>query len=210
MKSPLCWDVQIAAVKRAGIQYIEARGLDHISVSDLTVAQALEMKKRLDEGGIKLSSLGSPLGKVDVTLDFVPHYNKFLHTLELAQIFECPYIRMFSFYYPKGHRPEEYRNLVMERWFRFVEAAKDLPVTLLHENELDIYGDNAARCLDILSTIRSPKLRAVFDPPTLCSAPRRYIRRPLTCWRTTSNTSISRMRSIRRIRWCPPGLEKAG
>lgn len=164
-------DVQIAAVKRAGIQYIEARGLDHISVSDLTVAQALEMKKRLDEGGIKLSSLGSPLGKVDVTLDFVPHYNKFLHTLELAQIFECPYIRMFSFYYPKGHRPEEYRNLVMERWFRFVEAAKDLPVTLLHENELDIYGDNAARCLDILSTIRSPKLRAVFDPANFVLCP---------------------------------------
>lgn len=145
--------------------------MDNISVSDLTLSQAKEMKKKLDDAGVRLSSLGSPLGKVDITLDFAPHYDKFRHTLELAELFECPYIRMFSFYYPKGHQPEEYRNLVMERWFRFVESAKDAPVTLLHENELNIYGDNAARCLDILSTIRSPKLRAVFDPANFVLCP---------------------------------------
>ena len=47
---------------------------------------------------------------------------------------------------------------------KMVETAKDYPVTLLHENEKDIYGDIARRCYDILSAINSPKLRATFDP----------------------------------------------
>ena len=37
-------------------------------------------------------------------------------------------------------------------------------VILLHENEKDIYGDIAVRCKDILDTVDSDNLRAVFDP----------------------------------------------
>jgi sugar phosphate isomerase/epimerase len=35
---------------------------------------------------------------------------------------------------------------------------------LLHENETDVYGDTPARCHDLLGTIASPHLRAVWDP----------------------------------------------
>lgn len=95
-------DVQIAAVKRAGIQYIEARGLDHISVSDLTVAQALEMKKRLVKEGIKLSSLGSPLGKVDVTLDFVPLITNSFTRWSWRRFLSAPISGCFLFTIPRG------------------------------------------------------------------------------------------------------------
>ena len=37
-------------------------------------------------------------------------------------------------------------------------------MTLVHENEKDIYGDTAERCLDILATVDSPALRMAFDP----------------------------------------------
>ena len=46
----------------------------------------------------------------------------------------------------------------------FVDTAKGSGLILLHENEKGIYGDNAARCLDVLESIGSEDLKAVFDP----------------------------------------------
>lgn len=37
-------------------------------------------------------------------------------------------------------------------------------IILLHENEKRIYGDTPKRCLDILESVDSPYLRAIFDP----------------------------------------------
>ena len=50
----------------------------------------------------------------------------------------------------------------MERLSKYVEAARGSGVTLCHENEKGIYGDNAARCLEIHKAI--PELKSVFDP----------------------------------------------
>ena len=50
----------------------------------------------------------------------------------------------------------------MDRLSRFLEEAEGCPVVLCHENEKGIYGDTAARCLDIHRQL--PALRAVFDP----------------------------------------------
>ncbi len=37
-------------------------------------------------------------------------------------------------------------------------------MTLLHENEREIYGDTGERCHDIVATVGSPALRMAFDP----------------------------------------------
>ena len=50
------------------------------------------------------------------------------------------------------------------RWNTFINVARDSELILLHENEKDIYGDTAERCLDILETMKCPYLKAVFDP----------------------------------------------
>ena len=41
--------------------------------------------------------------------------------------------------------------------------AEDSGVTLLHENEKEIYGDVPSRCVDILAGVGSPALRAAWD-----------------------------------------------
>jgi sugar phosphate isomerase/epimerase len=47
---------------------------------------------------------------------------------------------------------------------RLVQAAEGAGVTLVHENEKEIYGDIPSRCLEILTEIDSPILRAAWDP----------------------------------------------
>ena len=45
-----------------------------------------------------------------------------------------------------------------------VQWAEKEGITLLHENEKGIYGDEPERCLDLLLSCSSPNLRATFDP----------------------------------------------
>lgn len=162
---------QLAGLRSLGMNYIELRGLDGTNISDLTNEQAREYKKMLDDAGVQVSALGSPIGKINIVEDFEPHYEKYLHTLELCEIFGTNYLRMFSFYYPKEDGPSAYRSAVMDRIARFVEGAESYPVTLLLENELNLYGDTAPRVLDVLQTINSPRLRHTFDPANYILAP---------------------------------------
>lgn len=43
-------------------------------------------------------------------------------------------------------------------------AGREQAVTLVHENEKDIYGDIPRRCLDIVESVGSPALRLAWDP----------------------------------------------
>lgn len=156
-------DEQIRVLQQAGIQYVEYRSGDGKNISDHSIKEAQAAAGRLHDAGLALSALGSPIGKVDITAPFKPHFDLFCHTLDLAEAMQAPYIRIFSFFMPQGGNPSEYRNQVMDRMSAFTEAAKGRPVTLLHENEKEIYGDVPERCLDILKTVNSPKLRATYD-----------------------------------------------
>lgn len=155
------FSVQMEVLKKYGISHIEARGINGKNIADYTPAEAKELKKQLDDNGFALSALGSPIGKIKITDPFAPELDRFRRVLELAEVFETKYIRMFSFY---TDAPEGCRDDVMERWSQYLEAARGLPVILLHENEKGIYGDNAERCLDLLQTMNSPQMRATFDP----------------------------------------------
>lgn len=156
-------DAQLDAVTEFGLSHIELRAADGVNVSDLKGEKLREVARKLAQRGVRVSSLGSPIGKIGITEDFAPHLDKFKHTLEVAQRLEAPYIRLFSFYIPKGESPEQYRDRVFERMLRLCEAAKGCEAILLHENEKEIYGDNAARCGELMQEFSSDRFRAVFD-----------------------------------------------
>jgi len=155
---------QMDVLDTHGIKYIEMRGVNGKNITELTIEEAKDIKKQLDERGFKVSALGSPIGKIKITDSFDSHLDLFRHTLELAEILDTKYIRMFSFFMPKGEKAEVYRDEVMKRWKLFIEAAEGKGVILLHENEKDIYGDTPERCKDLLDTMNCPYLRATFDP----------------------------------------------
>jgi sugar phosphate isomerase/epimerase len=155
---------QMDVLEKYGVKYIEMREVNGKNLVDHTLEEVLELKKEMDQRGFKLSAIGSPIGKILITDDFEPHLEKFKHTIEIAKLLETKYIRMFSFYIPKGKSPDDYRAEVIRRWTEFVKVAEGADVVLLHENEKEIYGDTAQRCLDLLETMRCSYVKAVFDP----------------------------------------------
>ena len=154
--------VKYLAGERVG--YIEPRFINKKNIMDLTKDELNEAKKMIQDHGLKVSAIGSPIGKVKLDEPFQPHLDKFKHAVELAMFFETPYIRMFSYYAPEGQNIDDYRDQVMERMAAKVEVLNDVDVTMVHENEANIYGHTAEQCVEIVKTIDSPKLRLVYDP----------------------------------------------
>ncbi len=157
-------DIQLKVMNELEISHIEVRGIDGVNVSKYTPDQMKEIKKKFDAANIKVSSIGSPIGKIKITDPMDDHINEFKNIIEIAKIMDTKYIRLFSFFMPKEEDPTIYRDEVLKRMQMFVDTAKGSGLILLHENEKGIYGDNAARCLDVLESIGSENLKAVFDP----------------------------------------------
>lgn len=157
------FDRQLAAVREFGLSHIELRGADGVNVSDFTPEKVREVREKLRNAGISVSSIGSPIGKISIEDDFPAHMEKLKRTLEIQKELNAPYLRMFSFYLPKGSDPEQYKNQVLEQVGAMTEEAVKWESVLLHENEKGIYGDTAPRCLTLMQQLSSPHFRAVFD-----------------------------------------------
>lgn len=156
-------DKQIALLQELGIGWIEFRSGDGKGVADYTEKEAEMLMSRLSANGIRISAVGSPIGKIDITQDFEPHFETYRHIVELAGILDTSFIRMFSFFMPEGEEPDKFRDEVMRRMDLMVEYAAGRNVVLLHENEEGIYGDSADRCLDLMKLFYGDHFRCTFD-----------------------------------------------
>lgn len=148
---------QIKAMQRNGITLTELRSVDGKNVKDLSIVEAAEIKAKLDDAGIAVWSVGSPLGKVDISVDIEDYLQTVAHVCELAQTLGCKRIRMFSFFEAYDH-PEK----VYEYLRRMVAVAEGYGVTLCHENEKDIFGDTLERVQQIKQNVFG--LAHVYDP----------------------------------------------
>lgn len=156
-------DSQIAAMKRNNLQGLEIRAVDGENVSAISIAKAKEVHQKMEDAGLQVWSIGSPIGKIDIEKDdFKKHLDVLKHTIDVAHELHSENIRMFSFYLPKEKEPGIFKNEVMDRLHQMAEVTKGSGVTLCHENEKGIYGDNAARCKEVLDEV--PELAGVFDP----------------------------------------------
>ena len=98
-------DVQMDVLDSLDIHYIEMRGVDGRNLCDYSLEEARTVKKRLCERKFALSAVGSPIGKIKISDPFEPHFEKFCHACDLAEFFETPRIRIFSFYIPTEEDP---------------------------------------------------------------------------------------------------------
>jgi sugar phosphate isomerase/epimerase len=147
-----------------GLRYVEVRSAWGTNILDLDDSQLATVRETLDGYGLKVSSIGSPIGKIAIDDEFPPHLERMQHAVEVAETLEAPYIRVFSFFIPEGTDPDSRRDEVLTRMSALAEAAADSDVILAHENEKEIYGDIPRRCLDIVTSVSSPKLQLAWDP----------------------------------------------
>lgn len=151
---------QIAALKENHIPYLEMRGVNGKNVVDLTVDEAKQIADRLEQDGLRIWSLGSPIGKVKFSAPFAAEEQRFQRLLDIADATGARCIRLFSFYDTEDS--VACFDEVCRRMNRFLEIAHGHSVKICHENEKGIYGDTAERCLKLHRAL--PQLGCVFDP----------------------------------------------
>lgn len=152
---------QITALNENGIGYIEPRNIDGTPILKHTTARLKEIRAALDGSGIRVGSLGSPIGKYPITEPFAPHLDDFKRALEVCNILGTENMRMFSFF-TEGTTLPECRSEVIERLALMTELADEVGVRLCHENETGIYGCMPEEVSDLLHSL--PSLYAIFDP----------------------------------------------
>jgi sugar phosphate isomerase/epimerase len=154
---------QLDLVKALGLTSVELRSVWDTNLLDLDAAQLQRVRRELATAGVQVSSIGSPIGKIPITDDNEPHLERMRHALDVAQFFDAPFIRVFSYFMPAGDSPDDYRDEVISRMRALATIAEDSGVTLVHENEKEIFGDIPRRCLDIVESVASPALALTWD-----------------------------------------------
>ena len=145
-----------------GIGYIEPRFISGVNFANLSEDEVMEYKSILDANGVKASAIGSPIGKINLADDFDAHLELARRCFKNASIMGAKYIRMFSFYLREGQTREEARPEVIEKLGALLDLADEYGVTLCHENEAKIYGEDAEHCLDLMKHFEG-RLKCVFD-----------------------------------------------
>ena len=150
---------QCEALNGFGIGNIELRGVNGKNVSVLTSSEVKEAKKILDDYGIKVSSIGSPLGKIDIDGDLGEHLETAKRVYETANILGAKNVRIFSFY--SKNAPFD-KSKIYAGLEKLVDLSDDTGLTLCHENEALIYGESPEKCLEIAEYFGG-RVKCVFD-----------------------------------------------
>ena len=159
---------QIRVCQATGVTDFELRSVDGTNVLDLKGDTRDTIRKQIQDAGMGVVSIGSPCGKKPVDAGDDVLMDMFKTAIEQADFFEAPFIRVFSFYPPGGEGQgdiEPHREKVIELLQKQADLLESSgsDAVMVHENEKGIYGDVGRRCVDLMQTIDSPKLRTAFD-----------------------------------------------
>jgi sugar phosphate isomerase/epimerase len=154
---------QLAVLAAENISHLELRSAWSVNVADIGDAELARFGKALDDAGVRVSAIGSPIGKIGIDAPLDPELDRLRRIADVAAALGSTLVRVFSFFIPQADRPERYRDQVIERMRAFADIAEDRGIVLAHENEKQIYGDRPERCADIVASVGSPALRATFD-----------------------------------------------
>ena len=153
---------QISAAQAFGMDAIELRSADGMNVAQMTQPQIRRYRQMLQEAGLGVSAIGSPLGKIPLDGDLETHWETARRIFDFANILGTDNVRIFSFYSPKDAPIHQCKNAVLDNLGHLLELASAAGVTLCHENEAGIYGSTPPRCLELLAHFGG-KLKCVFD-----------------------------------------------
>lgn len=155
--------LQAAVLLALGARHIEIRSAWGTNVADFDDETTARLAAVLDERGLAVSAVASPIGKVPAAAPAADELERLRRVIRTARALGTRYVRIFSFYPAEGQPPEDIRDLVMGRLRLFAAEAEAAGVVLVHENEKGIYGDVPERVADIMTTIDSPALRVAWD-----------------------------------------------
>ncbi len=171
-------DQQFSAFAALGLRYFSIRFVDAgngvKNVMALEKDELVTVKNKIDEYGLSVSSLGSPIGKVklcdidDGTSTPYRPFDQYLleevpRACELANEFESKLIRGFSFYHPKGSSLDEHFSQAVDQVGMIADVCNQHGLTYGLEVEANLVGQNGELLANMHRQINNDALVLIFD-----------------------------------------------
>ncbi|MCO8123056.1 sugar phosphate isomerase/epimerase [Stieleria sp. TO1_6] len=169
---------QYSAFAALGLRYYSIRFIDAgdgiKNVMALSDAEINHLVKMQSDYGLRVSSIGSPIGKVklndvdDGTANkFIP-FEKYLAedvqtACDRAEAFGAKLIRGFAFYHPKGTSPDEHVDQVADQLGQIAEACDKRGLTFGLEVEANLVGQTGQLLEKIANKVNHPAMLTIFD-----------------------------------------------
>lgn len=158
-------ETQLKTLTDLGMHYLSFRSAYGKNVADCSVKEAeARIVPLLDRYQVKVSSLGSPIGKVDIRDEagIAKQKEQLKGLCRLAKRLDCSYIRVFSFFVEEAEA-SEMRDRVLQGLKEFIAIAEAHDLVLMHENEKGIYGDTIDRNVDLMENLYGDHFKMAFD-----------------------------------------------
>ncbi len=158
---------QLILLKELDIHHLDLRSAWGKGLLEMTDADVEQVRGTCSASEMDVACLGSPVGKSPLEGPIEDELSKLARVCEIGRALDCRRVRMFSFYLPDPETTldfDRYLNTAVSRLARLVELAEKEDALLLLENEKKLVGDTIERCHVLLSRLRSPHLRFLWDP----------------------------------------------
>src|SRR5229473_1609915 len=97
---------QLATLAAESITHLELRSAWSVSVADFSAAQLGDFRAMLADAGVRVSAIGSPIGKIPVGAPLAPELERMRRIAGTARELGTAIVRVFSFFIPAGEPPE--------------------------------------------------------------------------------------------------------
>lgn len=171
-------DQQFSAMSAIGLRYMSIRFIDAgngiKNVMTLDDSEITTVKQKLDEYGLKIATLGSPIGKTklcDVDDGTKTPYKPFedylkedvVRACDLAETFGTKLLRGFSFYHPKGSELEQHFDQAVDQVGKIADVCKSRGLVFGLEVEANLVGQSGPLLARMYEAINNDSLVTIFD-----------------------------------------------
>ena len=166
--SPVFAD-QLRVMGDLGIRWMDLRSCWDTPVLKLNDHQLKDIRAMASDRGIGISCIGSAIGKEAIENSPEPGLEQLKQAAHAAKVCGCDYIRIFS-YYPGQTDRQEALKIATERLAAMAEIAEKENVLLVLESARVTSCGTGAEMAQLLGTVNSEHLKAVFDPAAFVAA----------------------------------------
>lgn len=166
-------------IKEVGLKWIELRTVNNRNIAQLTIEEAREFKRILEENNLQVCAISSPLLKcffpgeedsVPVGDQFGFHINDYSthltivdHLMDIGEIFGTSLLRVFTFW-KAAPTTQSKIDEIADLMIPLVNKACNRGFTLCIENEPYCYVQKGSELHSLLNRVNSDNVRALWDP----------------------------------------------
>ena len=150
------FESQLQCLRDLNVGWLDLRAAWGINVLNLEDEQAAQVRQLCERYGIRVASIGSPVGKSPIADPIERELANLERIFRIAERVGTHMIRVFSFYPPRGTSEAGYNAYVEEsiaRLHRMAALAQRDGFRLVLENEKGIVGDTVAHCHALMAAL---------------------------------------------------------